>query len=317
MPSRWSSTRQDNGDEQYSTNHKPLLPDGGNSDHSAAYEKESYRKWDPSVDEEPEIDPPIDGQGPHAPEETRSATENREIDSNREISSRTDGDETVQPNPSKELSPEKAGHRDQLRDQPADEFTDPASEDSSTSIDQLPRRRLLFGGVGAAIAGAVGWWYLSGNRTAAEGVAAEYVSAVGDNDWNEILSLYHDDAPLFDAIEEEGIDEYQEFLAAEDRLELYEALDPSIEELYEWDHIPDLSGDAADSFHFAPDEAGHLDEWKHINVIVTIDPELLQFGFRGEEAADALAAGETVEAFSVSTVLDSNQWFIWEAGMPI
>jgi len=75
----------------------------------------------------------------------------------------------------------------------------PSQQTQTPDDDGVSRRKLLFGGLGLAGAGAGGWYlyqFFGGDDP--DAVAEEFVAAADDGDWSEADSLLHSDSMLSD-----------------------------------------------------------------------------------------------------------------------
>ncbi len=76
----------------------------------------------------------------------------------------------------------------------------PPQQTQTADDDGVSRRKLLFGGLGLAGAGAGGWYlyqFFGGDDP--DAVAEDFVAAADDGDWSEADSLLHSDSMLSDA----------------------------------------------------------------------------------------------------------------------
>lgn len=200
---------------------------------------------------------------------------------------------------------------EQLGTEPADGQSEETTGDDEGES-RFSRRQLLGAAGGAgAVAVAGGWYTFLRGPTGAKAVAADYVEAIADNDWEKIASLYHEDAPV--VAEMDGYDSYDAYLEAEDRLQAYEDPSPSVDELIVFTHVTDVSQGAAEAFFWMePEDVRHFDEAKQIIAIVDVDASSVGDGSREE-----YLAGDTTNS-SVSTVVVSGSggWQLWQGGPP-
>jgi hypothetical protein len=177
------------------------------------------------------------------------------------------------------------------------------------------RRDLLLGGVGGAVAASLGWVGVlsrsGGGPGGAEAVAADYVDALADNDWERAGGLFHEDARF-----RQEADSYEAFLEDTGQLEGFNSLEPSVEDQFVRFHIPDMASAIEDGEE--PSLGGDIDpstveEWKQIQLIASARTEnIAGIG----NASDYLADTATL-SFNISLVLAEGNWQITQSfGVP-
>lgn len=192
-----------------------------------------------------------------------------------------------------------------------------AGNDPAASTDEdggISRRKVLAGGAGAVALAGGGWYFFLRGPTGAKGVTADYVNAIADNNWEQIASLYHEDSPPMVEMENQNVDSYETFLENQGNLGTYEEASPSIDELIEFRHVPDLTQEAAEEVFFRLDSgvASQLDEAKQIIAIVDVDTATFASG------QEQYLAGETTkEAISTTVVSDGSGWALWQGSLPV
>lgn len=193
------------------------------------------------------------------------------------------------------------------------EETTPVENGPSTDSPTVSRRKLLAGSAGAAAVATGGWYFLLRGPTGAKAVARSYVSAVQDNDWAGAEGLFHDESPMMSRIQSSSeIDTYEDHLEEQGTLSRLEELDPSIDEVIEWRHIPDVTAQAAEDVFIGldADAADHVSAAKRLNIVVEVNTELLS---REENIGEHLSGDSTKSSFSVTVVKSSGDWSLWRA----
>jgi hypothetical protein len=199
---------------------------------------------------------------------------------------------------------------------PAGEWTDTTQESTGSSFG---RRDLLLGGAAGAVAASLGWLGVfatsggGGPSGDAETVAADYVTALADNDWEAAGALFHEDSEF-----RQEADSYETYLDDRDQLDVFTDISPSVEAQYVRLHIPDVAEavEADDNFALRGgiDPAG-ISEWKQILVIASVRVRNLNLSDRAE--SDYLSVSITVD-FDITLVRDSRGWHISQTfGSPL
>lgn len=155
----------------------------------------------------------------------------------------------------------------------------------------VSRRRLLFGGLAAAIAGAIGvGWQVRDGSGGAHGVAESYVDALADNDWEAAGALFHEQSTVseFDG-------SYAEYLEDRGRLTFFEDATPSVEATYSGVHITDAAAATAVDETLVPDAGLDVEEWKEVTVVTVLDVDEFEPFDVPDEASEYVAGSITVE----------------------
>lgn len=192
-----------------------------------------------------------------------------------------------------------------------------ADTDPATPADEeegISRRKLLAGGAGAVAVAGGGWYFFLRGPTGAKGVTADYVNAIADNDWKQISSIYHEDSPTMIEIDERGFDSFEAYLQSQERLETYEEASPSIDELIEFRHVPDLTESAAEEVFFRLDSgaANQLEEAKQIVAIVDVDASTF-----ASDREQYLSGDTTKDVINTIVVSDGSGWALWQGSLPV
>lgn len=306
-PSEQQSSRHRRGASE-----RVLVPDGGSRDTD-----EEYWKWDPSVDEEPVIEPDESGEETHADRSSDGTPSGRDSPAGGQG-----------PQPGSGAPPTRGPDADQPHATPGesspeqplpsasspDELDERQSADGGAADDSgISRRALLFGGAGAAATAAVagGWYIRSQGRSGAEALVEAYITAIAADDWEGAGELYHEQSrPMQRIRDDSSVDDYEGLLESTERLELYEALSPSVDTIQVLEHVPEVTDDISRERFFVPDEVEQFTAWKQIAATVTIDTETLSLARRGGGYADQLAGSQTKELMVFDTVRTDREWFL-------
>jgi hypothetical protein len=267
-----------------------LVPDGGRE----------TDKWNPAVNEEWDSETRAEYLERQSRSiENASSTESEESHSGSEGDSSSEAPDSGTP-PDTEEPP-------QGEPQP----------DETSGSDLFSRRRLLLGGAGLAVAATGGRQLLSGGLDGARGVAADYIEAVADNDWEKAGGLYHEASRTRENIDQrESIDSYEDYLGDRGNLEFLSAIEPAIRDIYEWRYVRDPEeGDLPVTF--APDRVEEMDAWKRLIGIVSVDSETY-YEFRGRtDDLDQIASETTNKAFRLESVQEQTEWSLWNVSYPV
>lgn len=170
--------------------------------------------------------------------------------------------------------------------------------------------------VGAAAVG--GWWFLLRGPSGAKAVADDYLSAVADNDWEAAADLYHEDSTAIRSIEGdedemgfgmEPVDDYEEYLEeVEGSLEHLQDMEPSVEDIYVYNHVPDLDEEAVEELNIDidPEDAENFDEWKFVFAVVSDDTDAIV-----DEEEEEYLTEETKSTFSFQVLSQDGDWYLW------
>jgi len=276
-----------------------LVTDGGRRDTD---EGEDWR-WDPSVDEEPVIEPDESGEETHADRSSDGTPSGQDSPA---------GGQGRQPGSG--APPTRGPDADQPHDTPGEALPPESSADTESAENSgISRRALLFGGAGAAATAAVagGWYIRSQGRSGAEALVEAYITAIAADDWEGAGELYHEQSrPMRRIRDDSSVDDYEGLLESTERLELYEALTPSVDSIQVLEHVPEVTEDVSRDRFFVPDEVEQFTAWKQIAATVTIDTETLSLTRRGGGYADQLAGSQTKELMLFDTVRTDRRWFL-------
>lgn len=182
----------------------------------------------------------------------------------------------------------------------------------------ISRRTLLLGGGGVAAAGGGWFFFLRGSNgpTGASAVADDYVRDIGDSDWEQAASLYHEASPPRQAIDSnDSVDTYGDYLAEQNvDVGKLRALDPTIESHEVWNHYPEYDRAAARDLSFAEENPPvSVEQIKQVSTVIRGDVSVLYDSERSE-----YYAGETSrEAFFSTVVDDGSGWALWSVFHPV
>lgn len=186
-----------------------------------------------------------------------------------------------------------------------------ADAGATTVTDRISRRKLLVGGAaGAAVAASGSWYFFLRGPDGAKAVAADTMSAISNDDWEQLRALHHEEAPDMVAMDNGDFDSYEEFLEQRGSLETLEEVEPSVKELIEYRHIPEFSEEAADELFFQvdPEDASIIEEAKQILVVADLDlSELPNSG----ETQEYLSGDTTKQVLNIVAVTDEGGWSLW------
>jgi len=183
-----------------------------------------------------------------------------------------------------------------------EERFDPDNRETST----YSRRGLLLGGVAGVGAASLGWATLLGvgggsSLAGAERVAADYVSAIDDNDWAAAGALFHDES----AFGQENVS-YETWLEQRGRFEGYRDISPSVDAQFTFFHVTDPEQAAAEGESLGVDlDPTTISELKRVAAVVSVRQENLD-----TTAADAEYLGSSKSSFSFTFVKSDADWRI-------
>ena len=183
-----------------------------------------------------------------------------------------------------------------------EERFDPDDRETST----YSRRGLLLGGVAGVGAASLSWAALLGmgggsSLAGAERVAADYVSAIDDNDWAAAGALFHEES----AFGQENVS-YETWLEQRGRFEGYRDISPSADAQFTFFHVTDPEQAAAEGESLGVDlDPTTISELKRVAAVVSVRQENLD-----TTAADAEYLGSSKSSFSFTLVRSDADWRI-------